>query len=234
VDSYIGSLTGGNEYTYHTFGNVLPNVTEGSWFSGSTAQPQASAISTLNQYAPNYYAFYEFMNGLNLWSNETLIMDNVDGCTIAIEIFNATPADLFVTIIPNANVQNNSGMIAAPGFDYSAGVGPGTLPEGGLDGSLGQADFELTPYGYLPIYSTNTGHYNMVVTITDQNGFAGNFNVYTSNSKGVCSYSPVLTPWTAQNGYAFTIPGSRPPYGNAPGNAPAASQVTIYNTVLKP
>jgi len=123
---------------------------------------------------------FEIFSGINGWSgNETgtVYYLNLSCMGVAVTLFNATPADLWV------NYTTKQGEVSGPGKDFGAVFAQGFSSTYGLGGLKGTAWAELRPYGYTTIFFAQDN-----VTPTNQTGSVEIFDTNYSTSNPVASF----------------------------------------------
>lgn len=123
-------------WNYSTFGSDLGSYTVGAFTEPDrSGVPQQAALDDLKNYGEDPF---EFINGINRWQGEQLVTDNMGCINTVATIFNASSRGFSVTVTPQA------GVLAVPGTDFTP-----------TNGSESPSSFELRPFGYLPIYTSD-------------------------------------------------------------------------------
>lgn len=175
-----------NTYTYSTFGANTSNSNAitfyGDGFMSGTPSLTVMQIDIFDNGAHPFEVF----NALNGWAS--LSMDAVSGenCSIAaITLFNATPNDFTVDIVPS------EGTIAQPGVDQVSS-------ESSWSGA------ELRPYGYLTLFAganTIAEHLQNTVSIYLDGTLAGTLEV---NGNSLCGpFASIGGTPTGYSGFSF-------------------------------
>ena len=176
-----------NTYTFSTFGANTSN-SNSITFQGGGVEPSTPDLTVMQtDIFDNGAIPFEAFNAINGWAS--LSVDAVDGenCSIAaITLFNATPNDFTVDIVPS------EGTIAQPGADQVSS-------ESGWSGA------ELRPYGYLTLFAGANAlktHLQDTVSIFLNGTLVGTLDV--SGNK-LCQTNAELSGTTnAYSGYSFT------------------------------
>ena len=194
--SYLNNVPGYDKYTYSTFGPDAGVNLNAGWLGTlpgtGGSEPSETVMTTDIQ--DNGGNMFELFNGLNGWYGmpNALGMENLtcaEGALVT-TLFNATPTDLWVTGTPSKGT-----VLAEPGVNFVF-----TGNNGGIETAY--TTFELRPYGYLPLYSGNSGDgTHLTVSIYDK-GY--------SSSSSVASFA--ITPTGVSNidmqdGYSFSPAG---------------------------
>ena len=216
-------------YAYSTFGTQTGSYTVNYLFeTGNTKNfpdPQVMTTDIMGNGANSF----ELFNGLNGWNGipQTAkpTQTNLGVSGTVVTLFNASSADLSVEVSPS------QGMIAAPTYffnsngycDYASG----------LHGSETSANFELRPYGYLPVWVTAKNEQLTVdITVTDS-GTGGQACSFTFGSDGsLCNVPAWAWDLSFGTGWSGTDISSQAP-GCVNGGTmtfPAGLWLTLYQT----
>ncbi len=187
-----------DQYAYPTFGSdtLDSNIfSEVSLLRGGS-YPSQTVMQT--DIADNGANLFDFFNGLNGWAS--LPFGPNSGCdSMVTTLFNDTPVELWVTVTPD------KGGLVSPGNAYP--------------GSGNSGKFELTPYGYLPIFTVPDGSgenaLDMNVTIFDSYSEANTVQSFTFASDGCAAGQLSVSNYTPTNSYVLEFVGE-PPSGSRP------------------
>ena len=202
-----------DQFNYLSYGSALPS----GWSVGSfyqlnqpadqSAYPQQAAITDLQN---NGADPFEYVNGINLWRNETLTYQNMDCNSVVVTLYNASPQDLWVY------ASASQGEISATGTDFIGFQNDSTEPIGAPAGF-----YELRPFGYATLFAMVNDDFspslNMTVTISELYAGAVPAASFTVSYTG-CPYGAVsVSNASTANGYQLAGPYPVQPPANIVG-----------------
>lgn len=144
-----------DQAAYYTFGADTLNYNTGYLNNWDHLQNYPSQTVMQTDIYDNGGNAFELFNGLNGWKQLDIAFNNFGCYGAVLTLFNATPNDLWVTVVAP------QGLIATPGAEFSAGG----VTEGGTGGPW---TAELRPYGYLPIFTATNGASEKNLTVDVQ------------------------------------------------------------------
>ncbi len=186
-----------NTYTYATFGATTSN-SNSITFQGGGVEPGTPSLKVMQtDIFDNGAIPFEVFNAINGWASLSMDAVNGENCSIAaITLFNATPNDFTVHIVPS------EGTIAQPGADQVSS-------ESSWSGA------ELRPYGYLTLFAganTTSEHLQNTVSIYLDGTLAGTLDV---SGDHLCSaFASLGGTATGYSGFSFTSVQTRVPGGD--------------------
>ena len=213
-----------DQFNYLSFGSAAPSAWNvGSvyllnWKDGNPGYPQQAAITDLQD---NGADPFEYVNGINLWRNETLTYENIGCSSVVVTLYNASPQDLWIY------ATASEGVLSAPGTDFFYGDVTNQNPIGATQGA-----YELRPFGYATFFAmpNDDTHPSLSMTVSISETYEGpdlaaGFEV----SNPGCSYGSIsVSNASATNGYQLSGPNVIQPPKNVV--EPGGVWAVVYNS----
>ena len=144
------------QYSYPTFASPQTNTVNigvVSTSKGESDNPTQQVMET--DIKGNGASLFDFYNGLNGWRSMPVSnIQNLNCSGQVATLFNDTPADLFVLVIPT------NSYFASPGYNFNS-------TDKDYSGSDSAQTLELRPYGYLPLYMAPKQNVGDIPVTTD-------------------------------------------------------------------